>query len=387
MNTFLRLFILALLFCLCSTFTYANAIPKDGFSAILEATEAELAAVNAAFEGKIMALSSDLKTVNLALSAPHLTTDGKMDLLLQKIKIQENIQTTEVLYDLNMERVRYEKGIELIKMMYEKILGLDHHFTSLQTYQSINQMSNPASYPEFQKAKDVMEQRLKKNNAVRLPALLSTNPFLSASFSLVASLVGEGQTKEKEEDLSKVACILDFTVRMNADLSLIYYETEYLKESNKSLKEDCLLLFDKYSQVVNYNVPLDKCRKTDDWEVLDEKLDAFIFELEEAAKLNDPTLNQKVHKGVVNIEFAVDQMLDFLDKYSMFINQGEKYYQKFHVIVSNYQNEVQCAGQLPHQYDTLKKDINFSIEKFNEAYNIAELKGSRLKDLLYGAGG
>lgn len=386
MNTFLRIFILALFFFLCSTFTYANAIPKDGFVAILEATEIELAEVHAVFENQLMVFGKKLRAVNLALSNRQLTTDEQVELLLQKIDLQESMQTAEVLYDLNMERVRYEKGIELIKMMYEKILGLDHHFTSLQTYQSISQMSNPSSYPEFQKAKDVMQSRLKKNNAVRLPGLLMTNPFLSASFSLVSSLVGDGQTKDKEEDLEKIACILDFTVRMNSDLSLIYYETEYLKESNRALKEDCLLLFDKYSKVVDYNVSLDKCRKTDDWEVLDEKLNIFISDLEAAAALNDPTLNQKVHKGVVNVEFAVDQMLDFLDKYSTFINQGEKYYQKFHVIVSSYENEVQCAGKLPHQFSTLKKDIDFSIERFNEAYNIAELKGSRLKDLLYGMG-
>ena len=42
------------------------------------------------------------------------------------------------------------------------------------------------------------------------------------------------------------------------------------------------------------------------------------------------------------------------------------------------------AGQLPRQFSTLKQDIKYSIQKFNEAYNIAELNGSKLKDLLYG---
>ena len=51
---------------------------------------------------------------------------------------------------------------------------------------------------------------------------------------------------------------------------------------------------------------------------------------------------------------------------------------------SSYQNEITCAGQLPPQFPTLKQEIANSIAKFNEAYNIAELKGSKLKDLLYG---
>lgn len=331
------------------------------------------------FAQQLSDIDSQLLDINEATSAKE-----QVILLTKKLQLQEEMELEMAFYDIQIERVRYEKGVELIKIMYEKILGLDHHFTSLQTYQNVMQMSNPNSYPEFQQAKDAMQSRLKKNNAVRLPNLLMTNPLLSATFSLASSLVGDGEPKQKEKDLEKVACILDFTVRMNADLSIIYYETEFLKEGNRDLKKECINLFDKYSKVVDYNVPLDKCRKTDDWETLDDNLNIFIEDLEAAKALNDPMLQQKIHKGVVNVEFAVDQLLDFLNKYTRFINQGEKYYQKFHVIVSNYQNEVACAGELPHQFENLKKDINFSIERFNEAYNIAELKGSRLKDLLYG---
>lgn len=84
------------------------------------------------------------------------------------------------------------------------------------------------------------------------------------------------------------------------------------------------------------------------------------------------------------MEFAIDRLLDFLNKYSGFINQGENYYKKFAVVVDSYDNEAACAGQLPLQFVTLKEEINYSIEKFVQAYDIAELKGSKLKDLLYG---
>lgn len=347
-------------------------------------TKKELKLVREVFESQIFDLRKQLGEIDHNLFRKNQSTEKQLQLLLEKMQLEDELESVEIAYDLNLEKIRYEKGIELIKMMYEKILGLDHHFTSLQTYNNVNQMSNPSAYPEFQKAKDLIDKRLRKKNAVQLPNLLVTNPFLSASYSLVASLVGDGEPQQKEEDLDNVACILDFTVRMNADLSIIYYETEFLKESNRTLKEECVLLFEQYTKVVGYNVSLDKCRKTDDWESLEDKLDVFIKDLEAKAKIDDELLFQKVHKGVVNIEFSVDRMLDFLDKYSAFIAQGEKYYQKFHVIVSNYQNEALCSGQLPHQFSTLKQDINYSIEKFNEAYNIAELKGSRLKDLLYG---
>ena len=59
---------------------------------------------------------------------------------------------------------------------------------------------------------------------------------------------------------------------------------------------------------------------------------------------------QAVYKSQVDLEFSVDRLLDFLNKYTAFISQGQKYYQKFHIIVTNYDNEVHCSAQLPRQF-------------------------------------
>ena len=189
-------------------------------------------------------------------------------------------------------------------------------------------------------------------------------------------LASSTSSNAKEADLEKIACILDFTVRMNADLSLIYYETEYLKESNNSLKEECVRLFKDYAKVIGYRVELDVCRSDDDWESLYELLDDYVQIMEEKAKSSEenPIARKELIKSISNLEFSIDRLLDFLNKYSAFIAQGEKYYQKFQVIVSNYQNESVCSSQLPHQFNTLKQDINYSIEKFNEAYKVYRLE-------------
>ena len=77
-------------------------------------------------------------------------------------------------------------------------------------------------------------------------------------------------------------------------------------------------------------------------------------------------------------------MIEFINKYNNFIGQGKKYYYKFEVILGNYANEEVCTDDLPDKFQALKSDIKLSINKFDEAYNIAELRGSKLKDLLYG---
>ena len=317
---------------------------------------------------------------------PIVRKKEKLQLFLERLQLREDLERIDKDLQLELARTRYRKGLELIKIMYEKILDLDHHFHSIQTYQNVIQLSNPNSYPEFQKSKGLIENRLKKKEALQLPGLLQSNPYLSATFSLVASFFGNAPAAQKEAELEKISCILDFTVQMNSDLSLIYYETEYLKEGNTSLRDHCNQLFKEYTKMIGYKVDLPECRKEDDWESIYERLDAFILDLEEANKksLDDPHSRRKLMKGIANLEFSIDRLLDFLDEYSNFITLGEKYYQKFQIIVSNYANEAQCAGQLPTQFATLKQDINYSILKFNEAYNIAELTGSKLKDLLYG---
>jgi hypothetical protein len=305
-----------------------------------------------------------------------------VEALEEKLKIIESLRLDEENFQLQLLRLRYTKGLDLIKLLYEKVLSLDHHFSSIQTFQQINALSNPNSYPIFTQNRAAVEERLKKKGGVRLPALFQTNPLLSATFSIVSTLFADGDNSQKEKELDQVACIMDFTVRMNADLNTIYYETEFLKSNNQSLKEDCLALFIEYTKPINYLVQLDKCRKEDDWDSVTDAIEKTFKEI--GLNIADPVKSKISMKQQVNLEFSMNRLLDYIDKYSAFVNEAEKYYRKFNVIVSNYHNESNCAGQIPQSFTDLKKDIDLSIEKFNNSYKLSELKGSKLKDLLYG---
>lgn len=302
--------------------------------------------------------------------------------LEEKICLERQIRQFEADIYVELLRVRYLKGLDLIKLLYEKILSLDHHFATMQTFQHVSALSNPNSYPAFQQNHAQLQERLKKKSGVKMPALLQNNIFASTTFSLVAAFFGEGEPSQKEKDLEEISCILDFTLRMNSDLNTIYYETEYLKRGNESLMEDIMTLFADFTKPVSYYVALDKCRKNDDWESLTEALEKVLKEVEEGNK--NPELAKMAMKHRNNLEFSIDRLLHFMDKYTVFVDQGEKYYQKFLIIVGNYANTEACASKMPAQFNDLKKDIRISIEKFGTSYKLSELKGSKLKDLLYG---
>jgi hypothetical protein len=223
----------------------------------------------------------------------------------------------------------------------------------------------------------------KSSNPLQLPAILATNPYIAVANTIVNFVVSSTDHKEKDAEIEKIACIMDFTVRMNADLSIINHETGFLRSTNASLKEESAVLFDEYVKVIGYTTPIDRCRKADDWDRVYEMLDTYVAEMD--AALKKAPNDKSVYKKQVNLEFSVERLLDYINKYSAFVSQGEKYYQKFKGIVSTYENQAACAGKLPKQFGDLQKDIDISIEKFNTSYNISELKGSKLKDLLYGS--
>jgi len=213
-----------------------------------------------------------------------------------------------------------------------------------------------------------------------MPTLLETNPFMSATYTIVSLFLSNGEKVEKEKDFEEVACILDFTVRMNGDLNTVRHEVEFLKKANDRLKIDCEKLFEEYTKVVGYHVPLEKCRHIDDWGALDELIKNYSGLTTSQSK---DSIRVSV-KNEVNLEFATRRVSDFINQYIHFTNRGSQYYEKFSGIVGGYENETFCSDHLPHQFSDLKFDIESTIEKFNNTYHMPEIQGSRLKDLMFG---
>ncbi|MBK6619687.1 MAG: hypothetical protein IPG32_01935 [Saprospirales bacterium] len=328
-----------------------------------------------------------VKRLDSVLRESHKVNYRKWRRLWQeRQEIGDQLETFGTEKEIQLLKVRYKKGIDLIKLLYEKILALDHHFSGMQIYQNILLLSNPNTYPDFQKNRDFLEEQLKKKNALQLPGILHSNPYMSAAFSIVATFIGEGEPKERQQELERIACILDFTVRMGAELSIIQHETEYLKTANQALKQECERLFEDYVKVVNYLVPLDKCRSGDDWENVYLELDEFIGTLSrETSQDADPASKSHWAREQVNLEFATQRVADFIGKYQSFVNLGSQYYQKFDNITSTYENEEVCKQELPRQFEELRLDIRLTIEKFSNTYYLPEIQGSRMKDLLYGS--
>lgn len=325
-------------------------------------------------------LHDQLVTLDDSLQSIDPVTSSRACLfLLEKSKTEAEMQKLISETELQVLRLRYRKSVEIIKMLYEKILSIDHHFSGLKAHQLIAKISNPHEYAEFKEIKTVLDERMKKKFGFGMPSIMESNPILAAVFSVVGLAVTNGDDKLKKDQLESINCILDFTVRMHQDLSLISFETGYLREANLTLKQTCETLFSDCGRQVGYTIPLQACREGDDWERLFALLDNYIVKSNAATE--DPI---QMKKATANLQFSVDRVVHFIEKYADFVNQGNEYYKKFEKIASNYANEQACSKTLPDQFQQLKLDIQSTLEKFNTAYSMPEIQGSRLKDLLYG---
>jgi hypothetical protein len=381
-----------------------NQNPQDStaiwLQPLIETAYSELDLLEYEHLHRIEPLRVRLQDVNSTLADPrNRTPECGFQLLWEKTQLQEAIQGMEQEHEIKLLKLRYRKSIEIIKMLYEKVLSMDHHLSSLKAQQGLSNLSNPHNYPEFKEARTIVEDRMKKKFNFQMPTLFQTNPFLSAAFSIVGFAVGGGEEKEKKESIEKVACILDFTVRMHNDLNVIYYETGYLRDANLTLKKECEALFSDCARQVGYTIPLISCRDGDDWERLYTMLDAYVAkalgETNNAASTSGsypppnnglpPTPDLRLlARATTNLQFSIDRVGSFIDKYSNFVSQGGEYYKKFSKIASNYENEKTCSTSLPDQFKQLKNDIEETLDKFNSAYKMPEVQGSKLKDMLYG---
>tara|TARA_R110000850_G_scaffold271031_2_gene404782 strand:- start:177628 stop:178770 length:1143 start_codon:yes stop_codon:yes gene_type:complete len=312
-----------------------------------------------------------------------LGVEKKLDLLIEKNTLEKELSELANTQYLEISKVRYLKGVQVIRLLYGKILALDHHFSAVSSLHDINSISNPNSFPEFVKATTEIKNTVDRKQGFDLSGVLGNNVYTSVVHTLVSVFVGNGNSKqEKSKQLSEIECIIDFSLSVSNDLNTIYFETAFLQKQNENIKQDLIQLFSDFTKPLNYKKSLEEFRNTDGWDEIRNSLDTYLRDLN--AMLKDKTKQAESRRMRVNLEFGTDRLLQFLNQYNTFINQGTNFYEKFHIMLSSYEEKKQCTTKVPVEYKKLKDGIALTIDKFNTAYKPVEVNGTKLKEILYG---
>lgn len=332
----------------------------------------------------ISAYDQEYDVLNLEYEILHVqlkhavNRSDSLDIRLSLVELSQRKVEMFKKLEADVSKIRYIKGLQIIRILYEKVLSLDHHFASVATFGEINRLSNPNQYAEWGEVTAYVSDKTDDRDKLNLSPLLGSNLVVSVISTFSNLLRSDLKKEEKEASLKKVECVLDFTLRMQNDLNTIYYETTYLQESNNHIKTAIEQLFSDYTGPMGYQTDLSTCRSNDDWGRLRDNLNDYMTKMESESN------PRKKFRMRVNIEFPIDRLLQFINQYNDFILDGERFYQKFEVILSSYENESACATKLPVEYADLKRDIQISVDKFRIAYKPIEVNGSKLKEILYG---
>jgi hypothetical protein len=384
-----KIYLLWCVVCIWNTsFTFAAVIPESytndsiSMEKVIEELNSEVDETQRWYVVQASKIHSDLKMIRYALMNAS-TVEVKLQMLLQKDAKKEELQRLWRNEISDISKIRYIKGLQIIKILYEKTLALDHHFASVSTLSEINKISNPNHYPAFEHTKNLIRQQQDKKSGFRLEGLLGENIYTSIIHSFVSLFSAQNtNAAEKQANIAKVECILDFTLRMHNDLNTIYFETRFLQKSNDNIITELQQLFVDFTKPIKYHTSLKECRDSDDWDRVREYLATYVEQLNEV--LLDDEKRSKAHKMQVNLEFPIDRLLQFITQYNAFIDQGAKFYEKFGIMLHSYENEAHCSAQIPVAYKNLKLGITVAIEKFNTAYKPVEINGSKMKEVIYG---
>lgn len=375
-------FYIILLIYLPVFYTYSNNNPHQDVDRVLLELIVETNTIYFQYNELNKTIEIQLDEIRKKLISSN-NIEEKVNLLILKDQLQEQIKQNNLYKLSDINKIRYLKGLQIIKILYEKTLSLDHHFSTVISFNEINKISNPNYYPEFNKVKELINNKQDKKMGFDLTAILGSNIYTSTVHSLISLFANTNTSKaEKESNLKDIECILDFTLRMHNDLNTIYFETAFLQKSNDNIMKELERLFTDFTKPIKYTKALSTCRNNDDWDSVRNNLQVYLKEMNNA--VDNPNNQVKAHKMQINISFPIDRLLQFITQYNAFINQGAKFYEKFAIMLDSYENEQQCASKIPIEYTNLKENIAISIDKFNTAYRPIEINGSKMKEVLYG---
>ncbi len=331
-------------------------------------------------------LKSKWKTLEstLLIAQQNKELDRLIELLIEREALQRQRVLLEGEFKDRILQLRFKRSIEMLKLLYEKILSMDHHFAGMKAHEDISNLSNPQFYPEFRSYQTRLEERAKKKHLIPFSPFLQSNPYLAAAISIFSLLHSTAEASDKEQD--QVKCILDFTVGMHQNLQTIYHELTFLRDANQALLADCEQLFTDCSKTVGYHLPFSYCREQDDWENLFQKLTTLFAKgaTSDRTPSNGEYFSIQIEKNRMALQFSIDRVASFTERYTQFVQQGTEYYKKFSRILGGYHPSPVCAPMAPAAFTELKTDIQTTLEKFKTAYQIPEIQGSKLKEMRYG---
>jgi CII-binding regulator of phage lambda lysogenization HflD len=288
-----------------------------------------------------------------------------------RLNALETLNKAEYSHAFDAAALRYETGKEVLYVLLKNTAKLDFTISLSRNLASFEALGNPMQSPAFQNVMNDLEQpnhTVDKAN-LALPQAFLANPFLGAAYAMSSLFTSRFNRQEKEQRFSQIACVLDFTSRVNGDFKVVRANLDQLDTRLARFDTATTQVFEDYMGVVGYRQSWAQYRAARASSAVDPASAAisayFARLLRDSTKVAQSGRTPNLAPTTYQLQRVRQQLTD----YDLLLDQMASFLASYEEILSSHRNES-CA-EIPNLTSTMQQLIQGAEEnrqKFSAAY-------------------
>jgi hypothetical protein len=281
------------------------------------------------------------------------------------------VNTAEYGHAFDAAALRYETGKEVLYVLLKNTAKLDFTISLSRNLASFESLGNPMQSPAFQRVMNDLEQPSRTVDKANL-ALSQTflaNPFLGAAYAMSSLFTSRFNRQEKEQRFGQIACVLDFTSRVNGDFKVVQANLEQLDTRLARFDTATTQVFQDYVAAVGYRQSWTNYRAARASSALDPASTAIAAYFDRLRR-DSTKVGQSAHTPrLTPTTYQLQRVRQQLADYDLLLNQMAGFLAAYEQILSSHRNE--SCTEIPNLPATMAELIQGAAEnrqKFSAAY-------------------
>ena len=323
---------------------------------------------------EIKQLTDRVNTLNAAV--PQTTTSiaqlkDALKATTDRLGALEALNKAEYGHAFDAAALRYETGKEVLYVLLKNTAKLDFSISLSRNVAAFEALGNPMESPAFQNVMNELEQpnhTIDKAN-LALPQTFLANPFLGAAYAMSSLFTSRFNRQEKEQRFGEIACVLDFTSRVNGDFKVVRANLDQLDTRLARFDTATTQVFADYVGAIGYHQTWAQYREARASNPVDPASAAITLYFAQLRRDSSKAAQGARAPNLSPTTYQLQRVRQQLADYDLLLNQMASFLASYEQILSSHRNES-CA-EIPNLRETMAELIQGAEEnrqKFSAAY-------------------
>lgn len=334
----------------------------------------QFATQEAEHAAEIKQLTDRVNTLNAAVPQAATSIAQLKDALkttTDRLNALEALNRAEYGHSFDAAALRYDTGKEVLYVLLKNTAKLDFTISLSRNLASFEALGNPMQSPAFQSVMNDLEQpnhTVDKANLSLSQSFLA-NPFLGAAYAMSSLFTSRFNRQEKEQRFGEIACVLDFTSRVNGDSKVVRASLDQLDTRLARFDTATTQVFEDYVGAVGYHQTWPQYRAARASSAVDPASAAITTYFDRLRRDSTKAVQSARAPNLAPTTYQLQRVRQQLADYDLLLNQMASFLASYEQILSTHRNES-CAA-IPNLSATMATLIQGAAEnrqKFSAAY-------------------